>query len=397
MLAPPGRLGVCRVRRSKFKPGHKLTAWLDVQVGPGGAVRPVAVSWSASGARGTDADAAATAEAAARGLLAPFRSLSAEGAETRIEVAPLDRAYPALVRLSDPDYVAGRVDGPGRPEVVTVRYRPGQRHVLRYQPGGGRGPALFAKLYGDASARRRSDVAHAMADLLAGGPCLGARPAACLDDDDAVLFAEVGGVPLSALLRRPGTRASEALEAAGAVLRRIHDAPEVVAGVDCRDLRVELAEVDRTSATMRQLLPATGRVVGDVLARAEASLASLPAEPATLVHGDAKADHFLVGAASMTLIDFDKCALADPALDLAKMLADLRWWLVARPLDLDGAQRRFLAGYGAASARVARARALESLLLVKLIAHRVPVHRLHWAERTEALVAHAAGLFERAA
>jgi aminoglycoside phosphotransferase (APT) family kinase protein len=99
----------------------------------------------------------------------------------------------------------------------------------------------------------------------------------------------------------------------------------------------------------------------------------------------------------VTLIDFDKCAVGDPALDLAKLLADLRWWLIDRPADLEGAQQQLLAGYGASGPRIARARALESLLLVKLIARRVPMHRSRWAERTLALVAEAGRLDEQAA
>jgi hypothetical protein len=51
------------------------------------------------------------------------------------------------------------------------------------------------------------------------------------------------------------------------------------------------------------------------------------------------------------------------------------------------AQEEFLCGYGPMpETRLARARALEALLLVKLTARRVPVHEPDWERRTLALV-----------
>src|SRR5207248_2187092 len=78
-------------------------------------------------------------------------------------------------------------------------------------------------------------------------------------------------------------------------------------------------------------------------------LDQVPAEPACFAHGDYKADHLLVGRAGVTLIDFDRCARSEPALDLAKFLADVRWWTERRPGAVASAQAEFLAGYGPTS------------------------------------------------
>ena len=128
----------------------------------------------------------------------------------------------------------------------------------------------------------------------------------------------------------------------------------------------------------------------DILARTRDLLDQVPAEPACFVHGDYKADHLLVGRAGVTLIDFDRCARSEPALDLAKFLADVRWWTERRPGAVASAQAEFIAGYGPTSRpRLARARVLEPLLLLKMTARRVPVHEPDWDGRTAALVARA--------
>src|SRR2546427_1259871 len=85
LLSAPASLGPCRLRRAKFKPGRKLTAYYDALVHKGGAqgycARSVAVTWQSDG----DADrgredgdlAAMQAEAIRRGVAAPFRQLTA--------------------------------------------------------------------------------------------------------------------------------------------------------------------------------------------------------------------------------------------------------------------------------------------------------------------------------
>jgi Ser/Thr protein kinase RdoA (MazF antagonist) len=134
-------------------------------------------------------------------------------------------------------------------------------------------------------------------------------------------------------------------------------------------------------------MPQTGAVVRDILARTRDLLSRLPDEPPRFAHGDYKADHVLVGHTGVTLIDFDRCARAEPSLDLAKFLADLRWWMAHRSRAVASAQEEFLDGYGPMSRlRLARARMLEPLLLLKMTARRVPVHETDWDGRTAALV-----------
>jgi hypothetical protein len=396
-LARPTALGPCRLRRTKFKPGRKLTAYLDADVGEGTRrPRAIAVTWQAADGTplGRSAqEAALEEEAGRRALSTPFHRLIAEAPDLRMRVviAPLDSAFPQLVRLSDPAYVTTLLGVSTRFEVVTVRYRPGQRHVLLYRPTAARdGPALFAKLYRDEAGARCDQVARAVADLLDGARvCAGVRPLAYLDNGDrALLFPSVPGLPLSVWLRSGAAGAGAHLRKGGATLRRLHDAPpELGALVEPRGVEAELAATERATEAIQQLMPSTGAVVRDIVTRTRDLLGRVPAEPPSFAHGDYKADHLLVSRAAVTVLDFDRCARAEPALDLAKFLADLRWWTAGRARATVSAQEEFLGGYGPTSPlRLARARMLEPLLFLKMAARRVPVHQTDWDGRTSARV-----------
>ena len=94
-----------RVTRTKLKPGRKLTVTVDLW-GEGIAGRPATVTWW-------------------------------PGADPVVLVAPLDPAFPKVVDVYDPVRLAGILRDAGVTgfesglRVTPVRYRPGQRHVVR--------------------------------------------------------------------------------------------------------------------------------------------------------------------------------------------------------------------------------------------------------------------------
>src|SRR2546425_274791 len=150
--------------------------------------------------------------------MAPARPCAApEGAGTappawrmRIEVSPLDARFPQLVRLSGPRPVRGILaagasglasDAP-RPRyaVTTIRYRPGQRHVLRYDPqDAAQGGTVFAKLYTGEDGARVFHVATRVGEWLAehGQGVTAVRPGACGVADSVGLYPGLSGGPLS--------------------------------------------------------------------------------------------------------------------------------------------------------------------------------------------------------
>jgi len=417
-LLPPGQLGVCRLDRAKFKPGRKLTGYYNVDLrSPGGApdTRPIAVTWNLPGSKDLAPPSPELldmqAEAIERGTAAPFQHLVTTDPRwgVRVQVSPLDTDFPQLVRLSDPRHVQAMIAAvyaqangaapplPARYVITPIRYRPGQRHVLRYDPAGDDGridPAgtLFAKLYEGHAGADAVRVAGWVADQLDAGRqgVRGLRPKAYIPNDAVVLYPRVVGAPLSAHLRRPDPATATYLHTAGAALRALHGAPvPALAGLEAHDFAKEIRAIARAGEHVQALLPEVGAIIHTILDRAQDLHARLAAQPATFVHGDFKADHLWVTAEGLTLIDFDTCGVAEPALDVGKFLADLQWWYAANGAPgVEQAQAHFLGGYaaGLSAANLQRARIYETLVLVKMTVHRVPLFRGEWAGRTTDLI-----------
>jgi phosphotransferase family enzyme len=402
MLGDPHILGPCRLRRAKFKPGRKLTAYYEADLrdtrGRPLARRPIAATWTAEVGerrrRPVPEVAELEAEAAGRGLANPFRVLEAVVPDwsMHVLVSPLDVRFPQLVRLSHPSFLSGVVHGPGC-RVTPIRYRPGQRHVLRYdlERRDGSPETIYAKLYEDERGERTFEVATRVADWLATNTAgyAAVRPLAYLADSHTVLYPALGGAPLSRRLMRRGGHRAKRLRQAGALLRSLHQAPLALAAQQKpHELADEVRAVARASEHIDVLEPEAASRIAAILERAQELHDRLPHERATLVHGDLKLDHLWPAPEGLTLIDLDRCCVADPALDIGKLLADLHWQLSPDRAGLRQAQRQFLDGYAevASSARVSRARVYEAILLAKIAARRVRLFDRRWQPVTEALL-----------
>jgi len=413
LLSAPNMLGSCHLRRARFKPGRKLTAYYDalvrVEGTEGFCARPIAVIWRSDGdtewrRRGNDL-AGIQAEALRRGVAAPFRRLMSDLPEwsMHIQVSPLDSRFPQLVRLSDPQHVSDLLAGayaaddvapdqprPGGYAVTPVSYHPGQRHVLRYAPlDAAKGGTVFAKLYADGEGARVFRVATQVGKWLAqhGEGVTSVRPLAYVAEDGVVLYPGLSGAPLSEHLRRPGQGVARCLERAGVALRALHHLPQAKAGPLRRHLfAAEVSEIaQEASDHIPALLPSVGAAIGALLDRARELHDRLPQEPPTFTHGDFKSEHMWIAPGGPMLIDFDSSCVADPAYDVGKLLADLQlWYATYDQPGLEHAQERFLSGYapGAPEGRLLRARLYEAVELVK-IARRVPLFDHDWVSLNE--------------
>jgi len=240
MLSAPAMLGPCRLRRAKFKPGRKLDAYYDALVYDesvkGYRLRPIAVTWGEAREaerRHETGLAEIQADAARQGMAAPFSRLMTDLPEwgMRVRVSPLDVRFIQLVRLSDSRYVhdmlaaayaaADRASDQPRPDryvVTSIRYRPGQRHVLRYDAvDAARAETVFAKLYTGEDGARVFHRATRAEEWLAqhGEGVTSVRPLAYVAEDGVVLYPGLSGSPLAKHLRRPTAAWDGAWSASG--------------------------------------------------------------------------------------------------------------------------------------------------------------------------------------
>jgi hypothetical protein len=411
-------IGAIQLQRAKYKPGRYLTTYhaVDLHGASDPSTRLIEVNWLPPGSADPRGNLLAMqAEAAERGLAEPFQALLAENAEWGMyaQIFPLDADFPKLARLADPAYVrdvlaAEATVQPTAPNyrITPIRYRPGQRHVLRYDPidAAGRvdqGGTLFAKIYNSDKGERTFDVAARISDWLAeqnNGICV-VRPLVYIAAEGLVLYPRVVGTPLSELLSKRGPTTDRHLRAAGAAIRALHQTPESLIALQPHSFAKELKSIVSASEHVRPLLPATSAAIADLIERACALHERLPQEPPSFAYGDFKADHLWITAAGMTLIDFDTSYLSDLAIDLGKFLADLQWWYDGYGLEgVAAAQEQFLAGYGPTTAdRLARARLYEALVLTKSTVRRMKLFDRDWAPRTERLIGHATEVLDRLA
>jgi aminoglycoside phosphotransferase (APT) family kinase protein len=423
LLSGPNTLEHCYVRHARFRPGHKLRANFDAHIrtesNASPSIRAMEVTWRPQRDKDRPKKQAddlgeMQEEAMRRGVAAPFRQLMADlpSLGLQLRVSPLDAQFPQLVRMSDPNYVnemVARVAPPGDPlrpqaratrySVQCIRYRPGRRHVLRYDtldsPESG---TVFAKMYAGEKGVRAFRVATIVADWLEqhGQGVTSLRPLAYFAEDAVVLYRRILGQSLSQYLQNPSQDLGQNLRAVGVALRALHELPqELIGPLKPHDLAAEIKQIKRSGEHLPTLLPAAGAVVRGMLERALELDAMLPREQPTFTHGDFISEHIWVTSAGLVFIDFDNCFLADPELDIGKFLADLQLMYANYGLQgVEEAQEMFLAGYLISEhpERLIRARLYEAIKLAKMAARRVYVFEQDWASRTACLIDRAQAL-----
>jgi len=426
LLHPPVTLGECRLLRAKAKPERKLTAYYALTLhGVAGAVAPtraIAVTWTLPSSQAAVTAAAPPspvtlmeAAALASGVAAPFQRLHTTNAAWRmqIEVAPLDPTFPQLARAMTPAHVAAMLAAHGQTppdsspangwQVTTIRYRPRQRHVLRYDgcvppTGGNPTPPFFAKLCrhdeGEQLATVVDWVAAQLARSAAGVVAL--RPQAWVQADQLLLYPYAPGTPVSQVLiaDRP---VQSLLHRAGAALRALHVAPPATLALPRKSFAGEVKATLQAGEHLALLAPAPYKTLCTLLEQVQERYARWPAIEPVFTHSDFKADHLLADQEGLTLIDFDSCALADPAADVGKFLADLQWWhALGGAFNRAQAQAAFLAGYGLDNQLelLARARVYATLILAKNTVRRLNLFDEQWLAQSPMLLGQAAELLQ---
>jgi thiamine kinase-like enzyme len=426
MLRQGYRAGPFHLTRAKFKPGKKLLAYFTFPAldGAGEVCQSVhlAVAWQKNldGTNHADDWSQLQEEANQSGLMPVQRELWRDIPDQgiKLEVWPFDPDFPHLIRLGSPAYVAEMLASLGiahglkqMPVITPIRYRPGERHVLRYEissPQGseGKGQRLYAKLYSNAQdAAKAFGIANRVVDWLSANHqgLQGVRPEAMSEEAGIILYPHAPGTPLSRQLERSPRWLAAQLQTIGRGLALLHSGPESLQeGLKQNTFSKEAKVVKRASEHIQVLLPETYNKIVEIVENAEEGYTHFSQEDPTFTHADFKSDHLLTTPEGLTLIDFDTCTLTDPALDIGKFLADLEWWFTLKGISgVEGAQAELLKGYVGEGQRdqklderLRRARFFHVLILVKIVARRVPIFRKEWATRTSRLIERAAGVLD---
>jgi len=427
MLRPGYRAGPFHLTRAKFKPGRKLSAYftfptLDAMDQVSHLVH-LAVTWQKpqDGKDHADGRDQLQGEANQSGLMPVQCELWRESLDRdmKLQVWPLDLEFPQLVRLGNPSYVAEMFESLGiahdlkqMPVITPIRYRPGERHVLRYEidspealPKQRR--RLYAKLYSNGQDTARAfGIANRVVDWLAANNygLQGNRPEAMSQEDSVIFYPHAPGIPLSHQLHRSRAWLATQLQIIGRGLAILHSGPKTLqSDLKQNTFTSEAKVVKRASEHIQVLLPETHDKILEILDTIEEHYSNLPQENPTFTHSDYKSDHLLTTPQGLTLIDFDTCTLTDPALDLGKFLADLEWWFTLKGIaGVEQAQAELLKGYlGEArhdqiiKERLVRARLFHALILTKIVIRRVPLYKKEWAAITAQMIERAAHVLDK--
>jgi phosphotransferase family enzyme len=427
MLRPGYRAGSFHLTRAKFKPERKLLAYFTFPVldaaGKLSHSIQLAVAWQKNldGTNHTDDWGQLQEEANQAGLMPVQRELWRDILDQgiRLQVWPFDPEFPKLVPLGNPSYVAGMFASLGivpglkqLPVVTPIRYRPGERHVLRYEISSpethsGGWQHLYAKLYSNADdAARAFGIANRVVDWLAANDhgLQGNRPQAISQEDGVIFYPHAPGIPLSHQLHRSRRWLAAQLQIIGRGLATLHGGPETLQSeLKQNTFTNEVKVVKRASEHIQVLLPETYDNILEILDKLERYYSNLPQEKPTFTHSDFKADHLLCTPQGLTLIDFDTCKLTDPALDIGKFLADLEWWFTLRGISgVEEAHAELLKGYSGEGKpdqivheRLARARLFYVLILVKIVVRRVPIYKTEWPAMTTRMIERAAQVLHK--
>jgi hypothetical protein len=427
MLRPGYHPDPLHLTRSKFKPGRHLLAYFNFAARDSNDLESYPLHLAAGWHNGLNGDHhidhwRELQEEADRSGLMPvqcdlWRDLPERG--IRLQLWPFDPQFPQLVRLSNPVYVAGMFDSLGiardrsqLPAITPIRYRPGERHVLRYEfrsteTIAAKDRQMYAKLYSNAEdAARAFGVANRAVDWLADNRLglQGNKPQAISQADSVILYPHASGIPLSHQFHRSRRWLAAQLQIIGKSLSTLHNGPETLqAELRQNTFTNEVKVVKRASEHIQVLLPETYDKILETVDQAQELYLALPEERPTFTHSDFKSDHILTTPQGLTLIDFDTCKLADPALDIGKFMADLEWWFTLIGIaGIEEAQEELLKGYVGTGKpdplireRLARARLFHVLILTKIVIRRVSLYQKEWKTTTARMIEQAAQVLHK--
>jgi Ser/Thr protein kinase RdoA (MazF antagonist) len=266
-----------------------------------------------------------------------------------------DPALAGLREATDPAAMGALLAGPlgARGCTVTpVRYRAGERAVLRYDVDAPTGPLVaFGKVVRSGVAGLAAALGHLHDRAEAGAGPLVPAPTAVSERLGLVVLPAVEGRPLHGVVFDQAIAVEDragACRVAGEAIARLHAGRPFAASVSTADDRRELEGLAGPLHAIDVSLGRRWTAALEALAAGDAREAeTVPS------HGALRTDQILVTPDGPALLDLDGFCTAHPARDLGNLRAYLRWRAVRRPDDAAAAavaRDAFLAGYEAVRA-----------------------------------------------
>ena len=319
-----------------------------------------------------------------------------------VQVFPVDGELPTLVRATDPAVAAsalGRLlaaSGHADTEIVgcrveSVHYNRRHRCMSRYHLdlAGGRGSVLYGKVSNDGAGARTPGVVAGLRATLPGARFALPECPGFDEDLQLVVLTEIPGVPQIAQLIRArlhgdpspaaGLTLEDAVEACGQIAAALHHSGLELG--DQRPFEEELATLRAELAPIRRLTPELGDRLTRQLELVEASGTTTAGLPLCQSHGDFTYTQLIFDGPRSGLVDFDTFCQAEPAFDLGRFMAYLRFAeakarggaaIAQRAELIEQLAGRFTGAYvhaGGDPAALARADVYEAISLIRQAAH----------------------------
>ena len=289
-------------------------------------------------------------------------------------------------------------------QAVPVRYKPGDRCVLRYhldfdRPDAGEHArtSVIGKVYREPrQAAAAEELLTRLRESAAQDWC--PRPLGRVDALALVLSEDLGDRHSDPPTRtgtdvvRPGhAHAAATIAAAARALADLHTSDVAPTATAARTGADEAAKAGKRARVLADYLPSKATTIGLLAASVSERLRALEPTRERPSHGSYKPSQLLVRGDAVFLVDFDQFCLADPALDVGYFLAYLRppglfyhrrgtrEWFQSAARIFAGAYREAMAERGVAAeetgAILERSSVYEAALLLKIAARRP--NRLH--------------------
>ena len=276
------------------------------------------------------------------------------------QVFPTDNRLPSLPVAVDGAAMAPVLESALAPHAAgsrlqsvtarVMRYKPERKCLLRYDLAWCDGAPAAAPRVVWARVARRAKFERTRSILPRVHP-LSARlgfelpePLGVVPDLAMELCGPVPGVVLFALVQRAEFPAL--CRGVGEGLCRLHALPVEVEEV--LDVATQVVRLEENAVAFRWMLPAERERIAAVERELTARLRARAPSPRRLIHGDFHGDNVLVTDGRLVLLDFEDCAMGEPADDVGSNWAHLTWHVqkaAARSALPESGRRAFLEGY----------------------------------------------------